>query len=105
MLPHLPNRRKLSKQWRAVWCFKGSDAVADYHTSHIINLLSVSTLTYQCLLLEEGCGSIKDKDGFDAVIEELADAMKEKDEVCVGHWLTTPITHTLNCLIQPNAHI
>ena len=39
------------------------------------------THTYQSLLLKKGCGPIKHKDGLNPVVQQLADAVEQQDQV------------------------
>ena len=70
------------------------------HSSNI-----VPANMYQCLLFEERSSSIKYKDRFDVMVQKLADAMVQQNEMGVGHRFPFLVPHTLHCLVQPNTYI
>ena len=61
--------------------------------------------TDQGLQLQRGRGPIKYKDGFNPVIQELAHSVEEHQEVCVADCLAFTVAHTVQCLMEPDAHI
>ena len=62
-------------------------------------------LTDQGLQLQSWCSSIKYKDGFDSIVKKLAHSVEEHQEVCVGDCLAFTVAHTIQCLVQPDAHV
>ena len=61
--------------------------------------------TYQSLLLEGRTDAIKYKDWLDVVVEELADAPVQNDQVSIGDRLSSLVSHSLHSLVQPNTNV
>lgn len=60
-------------------------------------------MTNQRSLLESRGVAIKHKDRLDAVIQELANTMKDADKIGVG--VSLAVADTVQELVNPNAHI
>ena len=65
----------------------------------------LEVLTHKCLFLQLWSGAIEHEHRLDVVIEQLADAIEEHDQVSIRDRLPTAITKSLHSLVQPNTHI
>lgn len=67
----------------------------------VVKWLSRNHGTYQSLLLQQRCVSIKHKHRSDAEEEQLTNAVKESEEVGILHTVAFAVPHSLHSLVQP----